>query len=56
MRGLELSHYRIGYSIGLPPEQFLNMIALFGSAISLDHKEMLGWVKEKLTLEFQKLC
>lgn len=48
MRGLELAHYRIGYSIGLPPEQFLNMIALFGSAISLDHKDMLSWVGERL--------
>ena len=54
LRGLELSHYRVGYSIGLPPEQFLNMIALFGSAISLDHKEMLFWITKRLNPDAKK--
>lgn len=51
MRGLEIAGYRIGYSLGLPPEQFLSMISLFGSAVSIDHKEMLGWVRERFGKE-----
>lgn len=47
LRGLEMAAYRIGYSLGLPPEQFLNMIALFGSALTIEHEAMLGWVGEK---------
>lgn len=47
LRGVEMAAYRLGYSLGLPPEQFLNMIALFGSALSIEHEAMLGWVGEK---------
>lgn len=51
LRGLELADYRLGYAIDLPPDQFLNMIAVFGSAISIDHKAMLKWVGERFSRE-----
>lgn len=40
-RGVFLAAYRLGYALGLPPEQFRNMIALFGSACSIDREAML---------------
>ena len=40
-RGVFLAAYRLGYAMGLPPEQFRNMIALFGSVCSIDREAML---------------
>lgn len=47
-RGVFLSAYRLGYGLGLPPEQFRNMIALFGSVPSLDRKSMIGPIVRNL--------
>lgn len=49
MRGLLLPHYRLLYGLGLPPEQFLSMIAVFPSIASLDYKAMLGWVTKRMS-------
>lgn len=48
MRGVFLAAYRLGYGLGLPPEQFRNMIALFGSVPSIDRKAMIAQVQRDL--------
>lgn len=48
MRGVFLAAYRLGYAMGLPPEQFRNMIALFGSVPSIDRKAMVAQVQRDL--------
>lgn len=48
MRGVFLAAYRLGYGIGLPPEQFRNMIALFGSIPSIDRKAMIAQIQRDL--------
>lgn len=48
MRGVFLAAYRLGYALGLPPEQFRNMIALFGSIPSIDRKVMITQIQRDL--------
>lgn len=48
MRGVFLAAYRLGYALGLPPEQFRNMIALFGSIPSIDRKAMIAQIQREL--------
>ncbi|MBI5356544.1 hypothetical protein HZB78_02940 [Candidatus Collierbacteria bacterium] len=49
MRGVFLAAYRLGYAMGLPPEQFRNMIALFGSIPSIDRKAMIAQIQRDLS-------
>lgn len=48
MRGTFLAAYRLVYGLGLPPEQFRNMIALFGSIPSIDRKAMIAQIQRDL--------
>lgn len=48
MRGIFLAAYRLGYALGLPPEQLRNMIALFGSIPSIDRIAMTAQIHRDL--------